>query len=64
MATKRMIESWQQVCGQIAAIWSEAEFNEKEMKKARGNMRKMVQLIHDKTGEPRSEIFQKISAII
>jgi len=34
------------------------------MKKARGDMNKMVNLIHEKTGEPRSEIFQKISAII
>ena len=64
MATERMNESWKQVCSQIESIWSEAEFDEKEMKKARGNMRKMVQLIHDKTGEPQSEIFQKISAIV
>ncbi|MCY4158781.1 MAG: general stress protein CsbD [Bacteroidetes bacterium] len=64
MATDRMNESWQQVCSQIASIWSEVEFGERELKKARGNMRKMVQLIHEKTGEPTSEIFQKISAII
>ncbi len=64
MATERMNENWRQVCSQIESIWSEVEFEEKEMKRARGNMRKMVQLIHDKTGEPRSEIFQKISAII
>ncbi|MCY4223528.1 MAG: general stress protein CsbD [Bacteroidetes bacterium] len=64
MATERMNENWRQVCSQIESIWNEATFHEKEMKKARGNMRKMVQLIHDKTGEPKSEIFQKISAII
>ncbi len=64
MATERMNENWRQVCSQIKSIWSEAEFEDKEMKKARGNMRKMVQLIHEKTGEPQSEIFQKISAII
>ena len=64
MATERMNENWRQVCSQITSIWSEAEFDEKEMNRARGNLRKMVQLIHDKTGEPRSEIFQKISAII
>ncbi len=64
MATERMNESWRQVCRQIVSIWNEVEFDDKEMKKARGNMRKMVQLIHDKTGEPRDEIFQKISAII
>jgi len=64
MATDRMNENWQQVCTQIQSIWNDAEFEEKEMNKARGNLRKMVQLIHEKTGEPKDEIFQKISAII
>ena len=64
MATQRMNDSWNQVRSQIESIWSEAEFGEKEMKKARGNMTKMVKLIHKKTGEPKQEIFQKISAII
>ena len=64
MATERMNENWRQVCSQIRSIWSEVEFEDREMKRARGNMRKMVQLIHDKTDEPTSEIFQKISAII
>ncbi len=64
MATPRMNESWEQVRTQIENIWSEAEFGDKEMKKARGNMRRMVDLIHEKTGEPHHEIFQKISAII
>ena len=64
MATERMNESWRQVRSQIESIWTDAEFSDKEMKQARGNMRKMVDLVHDKTGEPKSEIFQKISAII
>ncbi len=64
MATQRMNESWSQVRSQIESIWSETEFGDKEMKKARGNMRRMVKLIHEKTGEPQKEIFQKISAII
>ncbi|MFQ5572121.1 MAG: general stress protein CsbD [Rhodothermales bacterium] len=64
MATQRMNESWRQVKEQIESIWSEAEFGDKEMKKARGDMNKMVNLIHEKTGEPRVQIFQKISAII
>ncbi len=64
MATQRMNDSWSQVRLQIENIWSETEFGDKEMKKARGNMRKMVQLIHEKTGESQQEIFQKISAII
>ena len=64
MATQRMNDSWLQVRTQIESIWKEAEFGDKEMKKARGNMRRMVDLIHEKTGEPHSEIFKKISAII
>ncbi|MFB3133752.1 MAG: general stress protein CsbD [Rhodothermales bacterium] len=64
MATQRMNDSWLQVRTQIESIWKEAEFGDKEMKKARGNMHKMVDLIHEKTGEPHHEIFQKISAII
>jgi len=34
------------------------------MKKARGKFNKMVDLIHEKTGEPRPEIMQKISAFL
>lgn len=64
MATERMNQSWRRVRAQIKSIWSEADFEDKEMKKARGDMNKMVNLIHEKTGEPHSEIFQKISAII
>ena len=64
MATKRMNESWKQVRNQIEEIWSYADFTDREMKKARGNMRKMVKLIHEKTSEPEKEIFDKISAII
>ena len=64
MATKRMNESWRRVRDQIQAVWSEHEFEDGEMKKARGDLTKMVELIHDKTGEPRNEIMQKISAFI
>ncbi len=64
MATPRMNESWLKVRTQIESIWSDSEFGDKEMKKARGDMRRMVDLIHEKTGEPHHEIFQKISAII
>ena len=64
MATQRMNESWAQVRSQIESIWSDTEFTDKEMKKARGSMRRMVRLIHEKTDEPEKEIFQKISAII
>ncbi len=64
MATQRMNDSWARVREQIESIWSEAEFGEKELKKARGDLKKMVNLVHEKTGEPRNQIFQKIAAII
>ncbi len=64
MATENMNQSWVRVKTQIQTIWSECEFGDKEMKKARGNLDKMVALIHEKTGEPHSEIFQKISAVL
>ena len=64
MATDRMNENWRRVREQIEAIWSDHEFGDKEMKKARGNLKKMVELIHEKTGEPRNEIMQKIIAFI
>jgi hypothetical protein len=64
MATQRMNENWRRVKKQIKAVWSDYEFGDKEMKKARGNLNRMVDLIHEKTGEPRSEIIQKITAFI
>ncbi|NND70193.1 MAG: general stress protein CsbD [Rhodothermales bacterium] len=64
MATDRMNENWRRVREQIEAIWSDHDFGDKEMKKARGNLNKMVELIHEKTGEPRNEIMQKIIAFI
>ena len=64
MATKRMNQSWRHVKAQIQTIWSETEFDDKEMKRARGSLTKMVNLIHEKTGEPRSEIVQKMGAVL
>ncbi len=64
MATPRMNESWARVREQIEAIWSSCEFDDKEMKKARGSLPRMVELIHEKTGEPKAEIIQKITAFI
>lgn len=64
MATQSMNDSWARVVNQIETIWSDHEFGETEMKKARGNLSKMVELIHEKTGEPKPEIIQKISAFL
>lgn len=64
MATKSMNDSWARVVSQIETIWNEEEFGDKEMKKARGNLSKMVNLIHEKTGEPKDDIVQKITAFL
>ncbi len=64
MATKNMNDSWRRVKRQIEMIWEGTEFDEKELKRARGDLRKMINLIHEKTGEPRGEIMNKMSAIL
>ena len=64
MATEAMNESWRRVRDQVKSIWNDVDFDDKEMKRARGDMGKMVRLIHDRTGEPREDIFRKMSAIL
>ena len=64
MATSSMNDNWNYVKSQIEAIWVDAEFDDAELKKARGNLRKMVSLIEEKTGESAMEIRQKMSAIV
>jgi hypothetical protein len=59
-----MNDSWHYVKTQIETIWNNANFEDTELKRARGDLKKMVDLIHRKTGEPRIEIMQKMSAII
>jgi uncharacterized protein YjbJ (UPF0337 family) len=62
MGKQRMDQNWQRVKSQINAVWG--EIDEQELKKARGSLPKMVSLIHEKTGEDRDVIFQKMSAVI
>ena len=64
MATARMNDSWRQVKAQIQTIWNDVDFGDQEMKRARGSLSKMVNLIHEKTGEPRPEIMQKMTAVL
>ncbi len=64
MATESMNESWRRVVEQIKTIWSDQEFEDAELKKARGSLRKMVDLIHSKTEEPKAEITKKIAAFL
>jgi len=64
MATSRMNQNWLRIKTQILDLWSEADFEDKELKKARGNLRRMVDLIHTKTGEPKADIMRKLTAIV
>ena len=64
MATPAMNASWRRVKAQIQTIWGDTEFDDREMKRARGNLNKMVNLIHEQTGEPRDEILRKMSAVL
>ncbi|MCH8246866.1 MAG: general stress protein CsbD [Bacteroidetes bacterium] len=64
MATEAMNESWASVTTQIKTIWNEQEFTDAELKKARGDLKKMVALINERTGEEEADILQKISAFL
>ena len=64
MATKRMNEQWYRIRDRIKAAWADAEFDDKEMKKTRGNLGKMVNLIHEKTGDPRPDIRKRVVGMI
>jgi hypothetical protein len=64
MATSRMNESWRLVRTQIELIWRDVDFEESEMKETRGDLNKMVDLIHTKTGAPRHQIVQKMAAVL
>ena len=64
MATEKMNEDWRRIRDQIKDIWDDADFDNKQMKRARGDFTKIVGLIHDKTEEPFEEIRRKMSAIL
>jgi hypothetical protein len=64
MATEKMNEDWRRIRDQIKDIWDETDFDDKQMKRARGDMEKIMGLIHDKTGESIEEIRRKMSAIL
>lgn len=64
MPTKRMEDSWSRIKNHIMSTWGEDEFTDKELKKARGSLPQMVSLIHEKTGENRGMIIQKLNAVI
>lgn len=64
MATEKMNEDWRRIRDQIKDIWEDVEFDNKQMKRARGDLEKIMGLIHDKTDESIDEIRRKMSAIL
>lgn len=64
MATPKMNRDWRRIRDRIKAMWDDVEFSDKRMKKTRGSLRLMVNLIHDKTEEPRAEIRRKVVAVM
>ena len=62
MGKQRMIDNWERMKAQILSTWD--GLDEDEMKKARGNLGQMVNLIHVQTGEDRQLIMQKMSAFL
>lgn len=62
MGKKRMDTNWERMKDQILSTWG--EIDEKEMKKARGSLPQMVNLIHSETGEDRQLIMRKMSAFL
>ena len=62
MGKQRMTDNWERMKSQILSTW--ADLDESEMKKARGNLVQMVNLIHSQTGEDRQLIMRKMSAFL
>jgi hypothetical protein len=64
MATDAMNESWRRILTQIQATWADQDFQDSDLKKGRGNLKKIVELIHEATGDPKAEITQKIISFL
>ncbi|MDX1439224.1 MAG: general stress protein CsbD [Rubricoccaceae bacterium] len=64
MATERMNQNWRIIRDRIKGVWPEVDFEDRNMRKARGSLRQMVTLVHEHTGESRDEIRRKIMAVM
>ena len=64
MATKKMNQDWRRLRDRIKGLWDDVDFQDDNMRKTRGDLRQMVTLIHQKTGEPRLEIRRKILSVM
>ena len=59
---ERMEANWTRMRGQIQSTWE--NLDDGDLKKARGDLGQMVNLIHAETGEDRDLIMRKMSAFI
>ena len=57
-----MDQSWQRMKEQITSTWE--GLDEKALKKTRGSLGDVVDLIHEHTGEDKSAIMTKMTAFI
>ncbi len=57
-----MEQSWQRMIAQILSVWG--DLDEQDLKKARGDLGQMVNLIHEKTGEDRALIMRKMVTLV
>jgi len=64
MATPRMDQRWYRIRDRIKTVYTGADLNDQEMRRARGNLRKMVNLIHEKTGDDPAEIRRTVTALM
>ncbi|MEM6325981.1 MAG: general stress protein CsbD [Bacteroidota bacterium] len=59
---ERMESNWSRMKSQIQSTWD--GLDDGDLKKARGDLNQMVNLIHAETGEDRQLIMRKMSAFI
>ncbi len=59
---ERMEDNWTRMRSQIQSTWE--NLDDGDLKKARGDLKQMVNLIHAETGEDRQTIMLKMSAFI
>lgn len=62
--TTQLNDSWTRVRAQIESMWDNVNFDDAEMKKVRGNLGRMINLIQQKTGETPAEIRRKVMTIV
>jgi hypothetical protein len=59
-----MNASWSRIRERIKETWSDADFDDKALRSARGNLQQMVSIVHERTGEPQGEVRRKLMALL